>query len=213
MNLRGHLDSVTSSGFAEGWAFNADQPLRQLLISVTRKGNEIAYGLAHLYREDLAEAGCGTGWCAFRVRLSVPVKTARAAPLNLVDRQSGVLIHTQPQPNALTDTPGDIKSVEQLVASDPTLVGPLARLGGCNPIFNQFIQRKGVEMFVRAAYVYVLSRPADADGIANYTHLLQQSAIEPIGLLALLADSDEFRARPRALGAPNSPAFPFQLDA
>jgi hypothetical protein len=34
--------------------------------------------------------------------------------------------------------------------------------------------------------------------------------LTPVGVLAALEDSDEFRSRSRQLAAPNSPTFPFQ---
>ena len=213
MSLCGHLDSITSSGFAEGWAYDTKDPLRPLHLSVMRDGQEIASTLAHHYRTDLMEAGCGGGWCAFRARLSVPVKRALDTPLDLTDFKTGDIIHHQVKPRFLEDAVGDFTSVEQVVANDPTLLGPLVRLSGCNGVFNEFIKRRGVETFVRAAYVYILSRPADAEGINTYTRLIRQSMLEPFGLLSVLADSDEFRSRTRMLGAPNTPAFPFHLDS
>ncbi len=213
MSLCGHLDSITSSGFAEGWAYDTKDPLRPLHLSVLRNKAEIASTLAHHYRADLMEAGCGGGWCAFRARLAITVKQALGTPLDLIDHRTGEIIHNRVKPRFLEDSVGEFTSVEQVVANDPTLLGPLARLSGCNGVFNEFIKRRGVETFVRAAYVYILSRPADAEGISTYARLIRQSMLEPYGLLCVLADSDEFRSRIRMLGAPNTPAFPFHLDS
>ena len=69
--------------------------------------------------------------------------------------------------------------------------------------------RRGVADFIHTAYVYVLGRPVDETGLGAYAPLLEMGALSPFGLLALLASSDEFRARPRFLAAPNTAAFVF----
>jgi hypothetical protein len=69
---------------------------------------------------------------------------------------------------------------------------------------------RGVEAFVRAAYAYVLGRPADASGLASYGELLRKSTLTPLQLLTTLTDCDEFRSRPRLLAAPITTAFPFR---
>jgi hypothetical protein len=94
---------------------------------------------------------------------------------------------------------------------DPTALGPIDRLRGCNDTLMTYIKKSGIENFVRAAYAYVLGRPADASGLATYTNMIRQSLLEPFDILRVLSDCDEFRARVRSLGAPGTPGFPFQL--
>jgi len=38
--LVGHLDPVTSSGYVEGWAYDANVPLRALVVAVLTRGEE-----------------------------------------------------------------------------------------------------------------------------------------------------------------------------
>jgi hypothetical protein len=64
--IRGHLDAVTSGGFAEGWAFDSDSP--QVVVTVALRaadGTELGRGLANLHRADMADLGFRFGWCAF----------------------------------------------------------------------------------------------------------------------------------------------------
>jgi hypothetical protein len=204
---------VTSSGFAEGWAYDGAAPLNTLTVSIRHGEEELGCGLAHLYRADLADAGCGTGWCAFRARISVAPAVARDWPLTLLERTTGAVLQPPRVLRFLEDADEPITSVAALVEQDPTGLGPIERLNGCNDTLLAFIKHRGVEDFVRAAYVYVLSRPADQNGIATYTNMIRQSLLEPIDLLRILSSSDEFRARLRLLSAPGTPGFPFQLQA
>jgi hypothetical protein len=212
LNLHGHFDSVTSSGFALGWALDADLPLRPLAISILSDGDEVAAALANCYREDLAEAGHGAGWCAFRARLALPPNEAQQRTLVLVESVSRTVIHIPTPLKYEEDSAPAITSLSDLLASDPTLLGPLDRLQGCRPVFETYIDRRGIESFVRAAYVYMLGRPADTEGIVTYARLLRQAMLEPVDVLLALSESNEFRGRAHMLSAPNTPAFPFNPD-
>jgi hypothetical protein len=184
--LRGWLDELTSSGFVDGWAVDTAALDRPLSISILdRDGLEIGWGLAHRYRLDLAAAAIGTGWCAFRVRVSDPPRWLRGAAMTLAERTTGTTLHhldpvpySERQDRAIT-TIGD------------------------------FIKARGVNAFVRAAYVYVLGRPVDEAGLARYGGMIRKATLMAVELLAILADSEEYRARPRSLAAPNTPSFPF----
>jgi hypothetical protein len=208
--LRGWLDELTSSGYALGWATDTaalDRPLAVAILDAA--GQEVAWGLAHRYRPDLADAGIGTGWCGFRLRLSVPARTLRRAPLSLVDRATGTMLHHADPPRYTEQEDTPIAAVADLVDADPTIIGDITELRGCEPLFSAYIKARGVNAFIRAAYVYALGRPADEAGLARYGGLIRKAALAGFDLLAILADSDEFRARPRALAAPNMPSFPF----
>jgi hypothetical protein len=84
------------------------------------------------------------------------------------------------------------------------------QLRQCDGLFNEFIRQHGLETFLSVAYAYVLGRPADESGLALYSRLIREAALTPVGVLAALEDSAEFRSRSRQLAAPNSPTFPFQ---
>jgi hypothetical protein len=212
LNLSGHFDAVTSSGFAEGWAVDKDVPLQPLMIRILSDGEEVGAALANCYREGLADAGFGAGWCAFRARLSLHPKAAQQRALVLVEGGSGTVIHAPQSLKYYEDSDPVITSVPDLVASDPTVLGSLRQLHGCRPVFDSYIKRQGVEGFVRAAYVFILGRPADTEGVMTYARLIRHSMLEPLDVLLALSESDEFRSRPRMLGAPNTAAFPFNLD-
>lgn len=209
--MRGCLDSITSSGFVEGWAYDTEAPLRSLTVSIRHGQDEVAEALAHLFRQDLADAGCGTGWCAFRARLTVEPQVARDWPLALAAKQTGDVVQAARLVGFLEDNDASISSVPGLVEQDPTCLGPIERLGGCRDIIASFVKQCGAEAFVQTAYVYILGHSADKDGAAAYTNLIRQSLIEPIDLLKILSDSDIYRARRHMLSAPGTPGFPFQL--
>ena len=211
MSLRGCLDSITSSGFAEGWAYDTAAPLHSLTVSIRHGQEEVAQALAHLYLRDLAEAGCGTGWCAFRARLTIEPQTARELPLGLIAQDTGDVLQEPRMLGFLNDNDASITSVAGLVEHDPTCLGPIERLGGCTETVVSFVQQYGVEAFVQSAYVYVLGHAADKVGAAAYTNLIRQSLLEPVDLLKILSDSEIYRARRHMLSAPGTPGFPFQL--
>ena len=210
----GYIDAVTSAGFVEGWAFDEQRPGEPLMVSVQEAdGAEVALGPAHLYRRDLAETGYSYGWCAFRLRLTKPVGQVRTAKLQAVAKLSQERMFG-PQIPAYREMPDDaVETIAELIAADPTVIASLDQIDGCSELFDGFVKARGVEGFVRAAYVYVLGRSIDGDGLANYTRLLRQNRLSPFALLGTLADSEEFRSRPRSLLAPTAPGFPFKLSA
>ena len=208
--LAGHIDTLTSPGFVEGWAYDRAAPARPVTVSVQDPaGHEIAWGLAHRYREDLAQAQIGTGWCAFQLRVSGPVGRLRKVALSLLDRASQTEIHRADPALFCEDSERLLSNVSDVTRSDPTMISAVEQLRGCADLFERFIQQSGCDMFVRIAYVYVLGRSADPSGLDLYGGLLRTARLSPYNLLVTLYNSDEFRSRPRLLGAPNSLAFPF----
>jgi hypothetical protein len=208
----GHIDSVTSSGLVEGWGYDEQRPGQPLLIGVLDAADaEIAAGLANLYRRDLAEARHAYGWCHFRLRLTPDVSDVRDKPLKLVAKISRSVLFG-PQTVGYIETPEyAVASVAEIVAVDPTTLASLDQIDGCDDIFDDYIKARGVESFVRAAYVYVLGRSIDAEGLVLYNRLLRQKRMTPYAMLRTLADSAEFRSRPRSLMAPTSQGFPFRI--
>jgi hypothetical protein len=208
---KGYLDAVTSSGYVEGWAYDSATPLDPLTVAVLNPEQiEIAWGIANQYREDLAVSGCGTGWCAFRLRIEDSVNRLEPPALTLVDRGSGTAIATRHPVPLREDDDQPIRQIANLFASDPTTLQSVDQLQGCKHIFAHFVDRQGVEDFVRAAYGYLHARSADAVGLSHYATLVRESAVAPYDLLVRMADSDEFRSRARLLAAPHSMAFPFR---
>jgi len=211
--LKCHLDAVTSSGYVEGWAYDTATPSNPITVSIMAdEEREVAWGLAHGHRNDLMEADCSTGWCAFSLKLDPwpPVIPWRA--LKVVDRTSGRAILTTEFLPYIVKKDMAIETVSQLVASDPTMIQSLQQLRGCAAIFAAFIRANGMDGFVRAAYIYLLGRPADASGLKSYRNHLRAKNVTPFELLLAIADSDEYRSCPRQHCAPTMAAFPFRIE-
>ena len=207
--LRGHLDSVTSLGYLEGWAFDEDNPMRAVDISVLKDGNVIASGTAMLFRKDLSDAGIGLGWCAFRLKLSAPAESAESGIFQLLEHTSGIsLLKTSKLPFSM-DGELPLASIGALVNSDPTIIQGIWQLRQCEGILMQFLRRHGVDAYIDAAYAYILGRAPDHGGHVQYARHLRQATLSPVGVLEALADTDEFRSTARQLAAPKSRAFPF----
>ncbi len=208
--LRGHLDALTRHGFAEGWAFDDAAPEASLAIRLHGPDDApLAEGVANLHRGDLADVGFRLGWCAFRLRLARPVEELAGARLVLRAAATGAEIAAT-DAWRLRDAPdGPLASIEAIAAADPTTLRSVQQLSGCAPLLQAFIERHGLPAFLRAAYGYVLGRPADPAGLASYERLLRIGAVTPFGLLVLLAESEEFRREPRLLATPVEPGFVF----
>ncbi len=207
--MRGFLDSVTDTGYFEGWAFDPARPLYALRVGIKADGQWIAEGRAHRFRRDLMEAECGTGWCAFRLRQSDSARVVDKAVLTLVDVETGAVLHENPYVAAISDPPIWDDSVAALCARDPTLIQEVWQLRGCNRHFNQFISEKGTDCFVRTAYLYVLGRSANEQELAQYETQLRLATITPVGILEALSVCDKPQANRGSLAAPNARAFPF----
>lgn len=209
--LRGNLDSLLSSGYFDGWACDTERPHSPLhLIVKDETGAALAEGLAHLFRPDLAKAGLGAGWCAFRLRTDAPVSRVCKSAVTVFEAASLTPITHPVRPQLVETVEIELRTVFEVASLDPTHLGLVSRLEGCGAIFDDFVKSRGVAAFIRAAYVYVLQRPADPDGLALYGRLLRQGAIAPSAVIETLATSTEFRSQPRNLVAPNAPGFPFR---
>jgi hypothetical protein len=209
----GHIDVVTSSGFVEGWGFDEQRPDRPLLVSVVDSDDEeVALGFANHYRRDLAEARHACGWCHFRLRLTKPISLVRAAKLKLVAKISQDLLYGPQYVQYIECRDYVVSTITDLIAADPTVLYSMDQIDRCDEIFDKFIQAQGVEAFVRVAYIYVLGRSIDAEGLILYNRLIRQRRLTPCEMLQTLAASVEFRSRPRSLVAPTSASFPFRTD-
>ncbi|NGM21811.1 hypothetical protein G3576_17440 [Roseomonas stagni] len=209
-----HLDAVTQAGIIEGWACDPQRPRETLALAVLLDdGTAVAAGRAELFREDLMDAQLRYGWCAFRLRAALGPEALAAQRLRLVEATTGAVLHVQPQLPIRHVEHHDCETVEAVVAEDPTMLRSIDQLAGCGDLFAAFIAQEGLPAFIRAAYGYVLGRPADPVGFASYEKLMRRGALTPFGLLAILADSGEFRSRPRLLPSPVQPAFVFATAA
>jgi hypothetical protein len=167
--------------------------------------------LANRFRWDLADVGCGIGWCAFRLRVDGAVSALRRGPVVVMDVAGKVEICRTSQLSVIEDSEIYPSTVAEVTRTDPTVVLSVDQLRGCGALFDRYLALNGVEAFVRAAYVYIFGRPADSSGLATYVGLLASGELSAYALLNALRDSDEFRAMPRLLGAPTEPGFVFAV--
>jgi len=131
--------------------------------------------------------------------------------LNLSVRRSGTVIMRRCPMIYVSAGERPIATIDELIADDPTCIASLSHLRGCNGLFVEFIRRHGHADFVRAAYLYLLNRPADAKGLNEYVRYLRETRMPPWQFLLMLSDSDEYRSRARQHCAPTMAAFPFRI--
>lgn len=201
--IRGRLEKLLLEGFVEGWACDEDRPTAALDIEVREAGGEtIASGLANLYRDDLADTRVGLGWCAFRLRLTRPAEALRDARLTLHAAAHETEIDSA---RGLPLVPGEA----ELADPDPFSAPNVQALRGAGELFDAYVINEGARAFARVAYLYVLNRRADPEGLALNLALVEKGALTPFGLLTLLAESHEALSEPRRFASPKAPEFPF----
>jgi hypothetical protein len=208
--LRGYIDCVTMLGYVEGWAYDTEDSTHVVEVSIYSNDREVAWGLAHRFREDLMMASFGTGWCAYRLRLTVLIDKVRNTQLQLLDRSSRIELAQASNTAMIEDPAPPVPTIEALLETDPTLLSGVWQLKQCEQMFMRYIGKYGLEAFISSAYGYVLGRPMDANGFALYSRCLKQGVLSALGILQALEASDEFRSRPRALAAPSAQNFPFR---
>lgn len=206
----GHLDAVTSGGFAEGWAYDRENPAEALLVRVVGAGGEeLATGRAETYRRDLAEIGFRQGWCAFRIRLPAGVEALSGTRLLLQDVVTGLDLHATSTWRLVEADDAPLASIEAIAAADPTVLRSLLQLSGYAPLLAAFVERHGIPDFVRTACAYVLGRLPPEPVLDGYVQLLANGAVTPFGLLAVLGESEAWRSSPRLIPSPVHPGFLF----
>ena len=209
--IRGRLETLYSQGFLEGWAYDTDRPLRPLVVEVRgADGESIALGYAHLYRESLARAKHVGGWCGFRLRTARAPDLLRKVELGLYDTASGARIYYTEDVAFADGWAPEFEGGELGLTFDPFTIDRIEQLSGVGDIFDAFVHSHGAAAFIATAYVYTLGRSADAEGVALYGKMLRERSLTPFGLIELLADSKEFRSRPRQLGGAYRPGVPIR---
>lgn len=206
----GRLERLFSGTYVEGWASETEAPGRALAIEIrTDDGSVVAEGLANLYREDLANAPEGLGWCAFRLRLARPAAEFRRSPLALHEKGSGYRVDVVVGLPLIAGNVQDAGLGADIAGFDPFVIAQISQLRACEDLFARFVRSKSASAFVRMAYIYMLGRPADPETLALHAEMLAKGQLAPLRLLRMIAETREFRARPRELAAPNAPGFPF----
>ena len=67
-SIFGGIDEVTSTQIT-GWAINSDEPELSVVVVVWQNNRAIATGIANFYRQDLEEAGSGSGKHGFAIAI------------------------------------------------------------------------------------------------------------------------------------------------
>jgi hypothetical protein len=148
-----------------------------------------------------------------RLKIDAGQSPRRCRELTLADRRTFARISRRAAVPYVRDAGTRIRSIAQLADTDPSVIRSLEELEGCAELFGRFIAARGAEAFVRTAYVYLLGRTADKPGLNAYARLLRSTGISAFALLKTIADSEEYRSRPRRHTAPTMPGFPFRLAA
>lgn len=212
-SLRGGLEGVCHGGYVEGWAFDMRRPLHTLaVVVIDHRRREVARGLAGLYRKDLAYEGLGAGWCGLRLRLrDAPARLAWKRMTLALAKSRQRICSIESIPYLFTDTVRE-EGIAGLMGEDPTLIHSVDQLRGCEEVFTAYVRAHGVEAFVRGVYRYLLSRPVDALGLTSAMKHLRTGSLSPFGLVQTIADSEEYRSRPRQHCAPTMAAFPLRME-
>jgi hypothetical protein len=204
--IQGRLEKLFAEGALTGWAWDAEAPAQPVAIRARLPhGKVIGEGLANLYRDELAEARIGLGWCGFRLRLASP---ALLGPIELIASTTGVLLDAR-EPAFVPTSSSAIGEGAEKALFDPFTVKTISQLRACEPLFQGYVRARGVDAFVRAAYVYLLGRAVDPENRTLHTAMLRNGAMSPRQLIEWLADTEEFAATAKTLAAPNTPGFPF----
>jgi hypothetical protein len=89
--LEAHIDQITPEGMVAGWCWDRTDPDRRLVLNVLVDGTQVATSIAGIYREDLHQAGKGTGHCGFSFFLPWSAISSRAEiALTLQDSETGL---------------------------------------------------------------------------------------------------------------------------
>jgi len=208
--ITGRLERLFAGGYVEGWANESRAPERPLAVEIRAgDGTVVAEGLANLYREDLANAREGLGWCAFRLRLARSAAEFRRGLLALHEKASGFRIDFAVGIPFVAGNVHDESRDGDIAGFDPFVISQLSQLRACEELFARFVRAKSASDFVRVAYMYMLGRAADPETLALHAEMLAKGKLAPLRLLQMISETTEFRARPRELAAPNAPGFPF----
>ncbi|WP_093565602.1 DUF4214 domain-containing protein [Methylobacterium sp. 174MFSha1.1] len=208
--LCGKLTVVHGGVRLLGWACDTNKPSHPLTIAVTSEGKMVARAVANQHSNEILQFGAPHAWCSFNALLAIEIKEGFEPYLTLRDYQTSRVLDGM-KPILKADLPpSEIANIDDLVHSDPTTLRDIAELSTCGAIFEEFVRSEGEESFVAAAYVYILGRPADAGGLKSYSSRLREKKVTSYDLLRALANSNEFKSKPRLLSSPASSGFPFR---
>jgi hypothetical protein len=206
--LRGGINVISPTGYVEGWAVSNANYYEAVQVRLARNDRAIGAGIANLYRPDLVAAGIGHGWHGFRIRIDEAFGRLRVVRLSLVEFRTGSPIATAELPcPALSGC--EFIGVQTLLDDCDLEVTDFHSLALTRTAIDSFIIRHGLAEFVERGYCYVLGRPADSAGRANYVKLIASGEISPLNFLSALFNSDERRQAKWSVLAPSDPGFAF----
>jgi len=89
--LEAHVDQITAEGMISGWCWDRANPDRRITLNIMVDGVLTGSVLAGIYRDDLRQAGKGTGHCGFGYFLPWQLITARGeVAVTLQDAATGL---------------------------------------------------------------------------------------------------------------------------
>ncbi|MBK5307527.1 MAG: glycosyltransferase [Frankiaceae bacterium] len=123
--IQGHLESVVHGRIA-GWVtlkeHGVDRPLPRVRV-ITDSGDVLAEGIASDFRQDVFDAGRGTGWCGFDFEAHLPPLTGVEELLLEVETSGGWRVASQ-APLAEDEITGRLAPVSLLATfADATVSG------------------------------------------------------------------------------------------
>jgi len=207
--LTGHLDTLLTSGHIEGWALDREQPGALVEITTLFEGTLIARGVACRYRRDLADAGLGWGWNAFRLSLQSWPALSPAKPI--LDLMTGSQRLWRGPVAWRDDVKHQYTTVQQLIAQDPTQVRNPQLLEGMREHLTKVRGTLGDDGFIRRCYLAIFGRQADLSGLAEYKMQLQTGELQAYDVVAAMMRGAEFLAGNRGVQPPTLASFPFAL--
>ncbi|NJO56329.1 MAG: DUF4214 domain-containing protein [Rhodospirillales bacterium] len=207
--IEGHLDACTGDGFLEGWA-RFERRREPCIVSIRLDGEVVGRALAAEYRADLLAAKVGHGHYGFRARLRRKLAPGRHVFTLFEERSCQCRCGTSSnsrstcRPSACGRMPCAWRSCSapRTEWTDAEVLANLDSLG-----LEDACAKMGVERFVDVAYMWVLGRRADEEGIRVYVTKISES-MTPINLVSILLRSNERKAKTLPITSPFSPTFP-----
>ncbi|MDO6617627.1 glycosyltransferase family 4 protein [Shewanella sp. 6_MG-2023] len=111
--VKGFIDTL-DAGRIRGWVFDPKNEGERARFYVALDGMVITQGIADLYRQDLEQAGFGTGHCSFSIPFTLPFEAVAGKKLTLLDKDGRLIDGARLE--VATQTPNVTMSLEALTS-------------------------------------------------------------------------------------------------